>query len=96
MSQSQTQNVQLGRPFKIRLPANPSTGYSWQVKVTPGLQILNSYYRRSRRNAIGGAGQQVWIVRPVELGEQGFVGWYYRPWEASTDTKPIFRLFNVL
>jgi len=88
-----TRRYPLGQPFQVRLPSNPSTGYSWDVKTTPGLEIVDSFYQ-SPRSAIGAGEEAVWIVRGTQRGTQAFTGWYRRPWEQDV-VQPEVILFRI-
>ncbi|MFZ0699339.1 MAG: protease inhibitor I42 family protein [Thermoplasmata archaeon] len=70
-----------GEEFSITLPANPSTGYSWQIEVpAERLELLDREYVHSS-HLIGAGGQETIHFRARAAGEATIVCKYLRPWE---------------
>ncbi|MDD1706844.1 MAG: protease inhibitor I42 family protein [Methanoregulaceae archaeon] len=90
-------NVTLGgETFGIKLNENPTTGYSWNATVTPGLIVVSDGYEPNPETVgmMGAGGTHNWILRSGnETGEQQFSAIYMRPWENVTGTEQTFVLF---
>ena len=75
-----------GAEFMIQLPANPTTGYSWSVMVSP-LDLLvqekPSRYVASDHagHLVGAGGSECWQFRFVKPGCAKLSFAYARPWE---------------
>lgn len=76
--------------YRLQLPSNPSTGYSWFVKSYDPhfLTIVNHRYQKSEGKKLGSGGKEVWQLRALPaafkapmLLELDLV--YARPWLAS-------------
>lgn len=63
----------LMQPFTINLDENPTTGYLWEVKMTPGLQITQTIYTNHCAKGIQGCGGlRTWVVKGISKGIQRF------------------------
>jgi inhibitor of cysteine peptidase len=87
---NETYSVALDSEIQLRLPGNPTTGYSWQLDITPGIVILNeSYIPDDKSGTLAGSGGTYWwTMRAVQPGNQVISGIYARPWE-SNRTNPV-------
>ncbi|NYT07938.1 MAG: protease inhibitor I42 family protein, partial [Methanomicrobiales archaeon] len=74
----ETYDVPLDAEIRIRLPENPTTGYSWQMTITPGLVIENESYQPDDPGGrlVGAGGTRQWILRTVQPGLQTVTGVY--------------------
>lgn len=91
-----TETHRLNQDFTVELPENPSTGYRWVVKTSPGLQIVADRYDSScPPKSVGCGGARVWTLRGTALGDQYFVAEYRRPWESQNAESKIL-LFNIV
>lgn len=92
-----TAKIPLGGGLIVRLVENPSTGYSWNATVTPGLAIVSDAYEPGPQSQgmVGAPGSHSWILSGKAAGEQKFSAVYMRPWENVTGTENTFVL-NVL
>ena|SRR3990167_8881800 len=72
-----------GEVFTISLPENPTTGFSWDLQVTKGLEILDDQYVRADTGMLGAGGKHIWRVKANE-GYQVVYAIYRRPWEPLT------------
>ena len=81
----------------IRLKENPTTGYSWQVNVTPGLTIVRDEYIPDKVPAgmVGSGGTHTWTVQPVDTGTFTFSGIYMQPWMNVTGSESTYTLTIV-
>ena len=83
--------------IKLRLSENPTTGYHWNLSVTPGLTIQNDSYipNDTTGKLVGSGGTHVWFLQATEQGTQVITGVYQRSWEAVAGTTPSFTLTLV-
>jgi inhibitor of cysteine peptidase len=93
----QTYDVPVDAGIRLKLPENPTTGYSWQLSVTQGLVIVNESYQPDDPTGklIGSGGTHLWIMRAVQPGMQTVSGVYSRPWESAAGNQTSFTL-NLL
>jgi len=87
-------SVSLGAAIELRLPENPSTGYSWNLSVPAGIAVLNDSYLPGDTSGrlVGSGGTRVWFLKAVQPGEQVVSGVYRRPWEPVAGNETRFRL----
>jgi len=80
-----TYSLSLDTEIQLRLPENPTTGFTWNLSVTPGLSVLNDSYVPSDTTGklIGSGGTHVWFLKAGLAGEQVISGLYRRPWEPA-------------
>jgi len=84
--------VKAGQRFIIRLDANPTTGYQWQLvqPLDPNiLELVSSEYRPTETKLVGAGGKEVWTFKAVGAGKAKLSLKYVRPWEK--DAKPAER-----
>jgi inhibitor of cysteine peptidase len=74
----------------VSLPENPSTGYLWDMKATPGLMLVSDTFVRSPTKYIGGAGTRIWRYQVAGTGTQSMTGSYHRPWLPASPTDRKF------
>jgi len=89
-------SVQLavGQRIEIRLPANPTTGYSWLLQGFPGcLELANFSYASERKSIPGAGGTQTVEFLAASPGEGDLKIVYRRPWEKSD--VPAAKTFSV-
>jgi inhibitor of cysteine peptidase len=89
----QTVTLPLGTTFLVWLQENPTTGYSWNVTVTDGLEITNDTYIPPTSGLIGAGGSHTWNVLTVKTGVQEFSGIYMRPFENVTGNETTYSLY---
>ena len=84
------------QPLVVRLPANPSTGYSWRYVVAGDdvlrLETINGE-APAPNGMVGVAGEEVWSFRAQGAGRAVLTYVYERPWEKNTPPAKIFTLF---
>lgn len=90
----QTYDVPVDAEIRLKLPENPTTGYSWQLSFTQGLILLNESYLPDDPTGklIGSGGTHVWIMRAIQPGMQTITGVYSRPWESAPGNQTSFTL----
>lgn len=75
-----------GQPLVVRLPTNPSTGYSWSYTVK-GDDVLRldsvSGVSASANGMVGSPGEQVWSFRAQGTGHSVLTYVYTRAWEKT-------------
>jgi len=83
----------VGRTFAIVLKENPSTGYSWTLKLSPGLKLLNDQFvAPSPSPLVGAGGQRIWVITVEKAGTTTVTGIYARPSDAATKSAALFSL----
>jgi len=90
--------IKEGHAFFLKLKENPSTGYSWKLSLSDGLNQLSDKYHpfeSSENNfVIGAGGFRLWKIEAVDKGNQQVEAIYKRSWE-STGKEQTFKL-NVV
>ena len=78
----------------VSLAENPSTGYSWNATVSPGLTIADDRYEQNAtpEGMVGVGGIRTWTLVPETPGVFAFSAVYRRPWENVTGTEDRFNL----
>lgn len=86
--------------FYLKLKENPTTGYSWELNLSQGLNnISGKYYPPEQPEGIkqplvGAGGVHLWEIKAVSKGNQQVMGIYKRPWEKVTGKEENF-ILNV-
>jgi len=93
-----TVTVKTGAVISVRLQENPTTGYSWNLTTTPGLQIINDTYKPTYTTGkmVGSGGTHIWDISAVATGEQKIKGVYMRSWEPITGNETDFAMTVVV
>lgn len=65
----------------IKLPENPTTGYSWNVTSADGLAITSDTFIPPEEQMPGAGGTHVWTLEPKVTALVTFSAVYVRPWE---------------
>ena len=74
--------VDMQTEIRIKLPENPTTGYSWNVTGTDGLAITDDTFVPPEEQIPGAGGTHVWTLEPKVTGLVTFSAVYVRPWES--------------
>jgi len=92
-----TVKVHKGNSITVRLPENPTTGFTWNLSASPGLLVVSDSYIPSDTTGklIGSGGTHVWDISAQSVGAQTIEGVYLRPWEQATGNETAF-LLNVV
>ncbi|HVP93556.1 MAG TPA: DUF3821 domain-containing protein [Methanoregulaceae archaeon] len=87
----------------VSLDENPSTGFSWIMKNTSGIEILKDTFTiqeppiPSSYQVAGRGGVRTWTLKMTGLGTQIFNGTYKQPWMPDSDTDERYGIsFNVI
>ncbi|MEZ0396523.1 MAG: protease inhibitor I42 family protein [Anaerolineales bacterium] len=86
----QTIEMTLGQRLTIALPANPSTGYTWEIQqgATPVLDPIGEpAFTSDNPGLVGSGGTLRLTFRAAQTGVTTLVLVYHRPWE--TDVEPL-------
>lgn len=90
--------IKEGHTFFLKLKENPSTGYSWQLRLSNGLNQVSDKYHpfESLENnfVVGASGFRLWRIEGIAKGNQQVNAIYKRPWE-SIGKEQTFKL-NVI
>ena len=88
-----------GQPLVVRLPSNPSTGYSWTYKVV-GDDVLRldsvSGVTAAKDGMAGAPGETVWSFRAQGKGIAQLSYVYTRAWEKNATPAKTFNLTVVV
>jgi inhibitor of cysteine peptidase len=91
-------DLKKGHAFYLKLNENPSTGYSWQLSLSNGLNLLSDRYypfesAKSGKNFVVGAGGfHLWKIEAAAEGGQQVTAIYKRSWEPETGREQTFKL----
>jgi predicted secreted protein len=76
--------VSQGATITITLSENPSTGYSWVMNASSGLQLIEDNLTLLENDRFGAEGQHKWVYLAVTPGLQEVRGEYTRPFEEGS------------
>jgi|GEM_PF-817160 beta propeller repeat protein len=78
----------------ISLAENPTTGYTWNATVSPGLTVTADRYAQNMtaEGMLGAGGLHTWTLVPEKSGIFTFSAVYRRPWENLTGAEERFDL----
>lgn len=87
-----TVSVNAPANITLKLAENPTTGYSWNLTLTPGLVLVNDTYMSSDKTGtlMGAGGTHTWEITAEKTGTQKIQGIYMRPWEPVTGNETTF------
>jgi inhibitor of cysteine peptidase len=82
----------------VRLTENPSTGFQWNLKTTPGLRIIKDEYvpTDTSGNLVGSGGTHIWDISTETIGGQEIHAVYKRSWEPTTGNESAFLMAVVV
>ena len=85
--------VATGTIFNVSLAENPTTGYSWNVTLTPGLDLVNTSFAANETAGLAGAGGvRTWELKTTNGTTQTFTAVYTRPFEPTTGNETTYVL----
>jgi predicted secreted protein len=89
-------NANVGDTVHLSLPENPSTGYSWQMTASDGIERVSDNYVQDRsgwpREVVGAGGMHEYVYKVTKPGAQTISGVYKRPWEGSSQGEKTYSL----
>lgn len=89
--------IKKGETFYLRLDENPTTGYSWELNMSQGLNnVSGKYYppesKEGEQPLVGAGGVHLWEIKAVAEGTQQVTAVYRRSWENETGMEKRFTL----
>jgi len=89
-----TTALNVSNTITLKLPENGTTGYLWNLTVTPGLTITNDTFvpAVTAKDVVGAGGVRVWEITAMQSGVQKIQGIYKRPWEATVGNETMFNM----
>jgi inhibitor of cysteine peptidase len=84
--------------FRIVLPSNPTTGYTWNVVVdNPNVvSVESSKYLKDSSGRVGVGGETTWLLMAQHKGNATLLFSYQRVWEEDVPpTRVVKFLLNV-
>jgi inhibitor of cysteine peptidase len=81
-----------GQTLTIKLEANPTTGYTWEMVETEGaiLRQVGDPEFEADSDLLGAAGTQTLSFEATEAGHMELRLVYHRPWETDVDPLETF------
>ena len=84
--------VTAGEQFSVSLESNPTTGYSWAIRISEGadkILIIGSEFAKTKPGRQGEGGEQLWRFKALSTGDIKLDLIYIRPWEKEEPAKTI-------
>jgi len=84
-----------GSTFVVDLTDNPSTGYTWTMKLGPGLALLHDQVVTPAQTSpamVGVPSQHLWFIKVEKVGTTAVTGIYALPADAATKNAADFSL----
>lgn len=82
--------------FIVALPENGgSTGYTWNITSTQGLDVLDSWFAPDDSSLIGAPGTRYWVIEAsswAAAAPQEFIATLQRSWETPAGDETVFDL----
>ncbi|WP_342304901.1 protease inhibitor I42 family protein [Methanolobus sp. ZRKC5] len=84
----------VGDTIVVNLEENPTTGYSWNMTYSSGLELREDMFLQESMNVnlVGAGGSHKWIFKVTDTEEQSISAVYIRPWEERTGTENNYDL----
>jgi len=73
-------SLSLKDTFRVALPAQMGTGYSWQWRESGAFELIGQRVQQHKSKP-GVSEEQVFLLRPLKKGSVKIVFTYQRPWE---------------
>ncbi|HEY5388433.1 MAG TPA: protease inhibitor I42 family protein [Thermoleophilia bacterium] len=90
-----TVTVAAGATFAVDLKENASTGFTWTMRLGPGLRLVHEQVvapARSPSPRVGVGGQHLWFIKVEKSGTTAVTGIHARPANAATKSAADFSL----
>ncbi|MEI8331010.1 MAG: protease inhibitor I42 family protein [Methanomicrobiales archaeon] len=84
--------IPAGERVLVRLTENPTTGYTWNVTSSRGIDIISDTYTAPDVSLGGAPGYHEWILKPAAVDTYLFKTVYLRPWVGATSTDDTYSL----
>jgi Predicted secreted protein len=91
-------SVNKGAEITVKLNENPTTGYQWNLTISPGLSLTNDTYLRSDTSGklMGAGGTRIWELAASGTGTQTLHAVYRRSWEPLTGNETVFDMTVIV
>ena len=99
LKSSEVIGAKTGEDFTIILPANPTTGYQWQLAKPLNkkmIQFINSEYIADKTGLTGQGGKEVWRFKARMAGRANISFKYLRSWEKNISPVSIKKFIIVI
>ena len=82
----------------VMLKENPTTGYQWNMTLSPGLSLINDTYASSDPTGklVGAGGTHSWDMVASRTGTQTIHAVYWRSWEPLTGNETAFDMTVIV
>ena len=87
-----TVQAETGTTFNVSLSENPTTGYTWNWTLTPGLELVNDTYAANESGLIGAGGVHTWVLKMTGNDTQTFSAIEKRSWEPVIGNETTYSL----
>ena len=93
-----TISVNKSADITVKLKENPTTGYQWNLTVSPGLTEVNDTYVSSDPSGklMGAGGTRIWDLTASGTGKQTIHAVYRRSWEPVTGNETAFDMTVIV
>lgn len=88
----QSVKVTPGSIVTVRLNENPTTGYSWNWTLAPGLELVNTSFASNGSGMPGAGGVRTWELKTTANATQAFTAVYKRSWEPVFGNETTYSL----
>jgi predicted secreted protein/putative hemolysin len=87
-----TEEITQNTRFAVMLAENPTTGYSWNATLSPGLELQSTDYQQNAAPSgmVGVGGSRTWVIIAKDLGDQKFSAIYGRSWEPVSGNETAY------
>jgi len=87
-----TEDITQNTRFAVVLSENPTTGFSWNATLSPGLELQSSDYHQddAPTGMVGVGGTRTWVIVAKDPGDQKFSAVYKRSWEQATGNETTY------
>ncbi len=88
----------VGDTIVVDLKENPTTGYSWNMTYSSGLELKDDMFLQESMhvNLAGVGGSHKWIFEVTDTEEQNISAVYIRPWEERTGIENSYNLAIIV
>nr|WP_319375641.1 protease inhibitor I42 family protein [uncultured Methanoregula sp.] len=81
----------------VDLDENPSTGYLWNMTVSPGLTIVkDDYIAPTTGQGVGASGTHEWEIKATGIGDQKISAILARPTAPTTGTETSYLAYIII
>jgi len=90
--------AKVGDIVRVKLEANPTTGFSWEFTAGDTFKIVRTKYQPdpNSEGLVGAGGTEIVTLRVTKAGSSKLTGTYRQQWNTpAPDTKPDFSMTIV-